>query len=370
MAYWNGTQIALELKVDFRGAPIICAARNRRIGAFSHPSRSICKWAAQAESGPIMRIPSVQKIGYIATLALVSIGSPAQATDLTAKQILADFNLVASGNVTTQSDIEGAAVVGGTLNGSTFFNNTNDLPASKTIYLYGSLGHGPLNLDNGGNLNYSGNITNSQVNFNGGGQQFKSFPSPISAYTTPLNQMSTILAGLTPTAGASIVDGTFKANGATGLIVFDLTASQLESDLQNSQISFVGDKGVTGYIINVTGNFSEPSSTNFNTAQQDALFNFVDATSVSLGNWKASVLAPDASLQIENGYLDGSVYVENFSGGGELHNDNLYNGALPSAPSVPEAPTWMMLLTGFGMLGLGLRKSQRTADQRTAHAPS
>jgi hypothetical protein len=119
------------------------------------------------------------------------------------------------------------------------------------------------------------------------------------------------------------VNGTFKANGATGIVVFDITAAQLESDLANNQVAFSG-AGVTAFIINVDGSFTEPTSTNFNNPQEVALFNFYNAGSVTLGNWEASVLAPAADLTIQSGYLDGSVFAASFSGGGELHNDNLF----------------------------------------------
>ena len=46
---------------------------------------------------------------------------------MTAKDILSNFNLVTTGNVSTQSDIVGDAVVGGDLNGATFFGG---LPCS------------------------------------------------------------------------------------------------------------------------------------------------------------------------------------------------------------------------------------------------
>jgi choice-of-anchor A domain-containing protein len=284
-------------------------------------------------------------------LALTASAGTAHATAFTAQQLLSSFNLIASGNVSTQSDIEGSAVIGGTLNGATFFNNSSDVPASPSVYLYGSLGSTNVNIDNGGSLYYTG--TTSQVNFNGGGHHYTTLPNTLSSYTTPLTQLSTQLGALTATAGTSIVNGTFKANGATGLVVFDLTASQLATDLTNNTVAFSGNAGVTGFIVNVTGNFTEGSSTNFSTAQQNAIFNFTNATSVSLGNWKTSVLAPSATLGIQNGYLDGSVYVANFTGGGELHNDNLYDGALPS--TVPENSTWTMLLAGFAMVGFALR---------------
>ncbi|MGA8586276.1 MAG: collagen-binding domain-containing protein [Roseiarcus sp.] len=58
--------------------------------------------------------------GSVAALCAVWCGS-AQAE--TAPEILSTFNLVTEGNATTESDIEGSAVVGGNLTGSTFFNN-------------------------------------------------------------------------------------------------------------------------------------------------------------------------------------------------------------------------------------------------------
>jgi hypothetical protein len=44
-----------------------------------------------------------------------------------------------------------------------------------------------------------------------------------------------------------------------------------------------------------------------------------------------------------------------------LHNNNLFDGALPSA-AAPEPSTWAMLIVGFAGLGfLGWRKAHRGA---------
>ncbi len=148
--------------------------------------------------------------------------------------------------------------------------------------------------------------------------------------------------------------------------MFDISGSELESDLVNHDFSFTG-KGVTSYIINVTGNFSDPSSTHFNTDQEDALFNFEDATTVNLGQWGTSILAPDAAVKITaGGNIEGSVFAQEFLGGGELHNNNLFNGALPAAAlataAVPEPSTWAMLIAGFAGLGfLGWRRARISA---------
>ena len=69
-------------------------------------------------------------------------------------------------------------------------------------------------------------------------------------------------------------------------MVFQIASSQLASDLVNHDISFAGT-GVTSYIINVIGNFTDPNSTHFNLDQRNALFNFEDATSgCRRGRWR------------------------------------------------------------------------------------
>lgn len=298
-------------------------------------------------------------IGITVTAALsAAIAWPAVASPLTAQQILSEYNLVTNGNVSTQSDIEGGIVDGGNLNAATMFNNGE--PVAPNIFVYGTLGAGPMQTDSYVNLYYkTPGVGNPQFNFNGGHTQYTTLPA-LSQFTQPLQTLSTEFAADPATAGAAVVNGTFTApSGYKGIVTFDLTASQLQSDLQ-SEIKFSGGSGVTAFIVNVTGNFTEPGGVNFNTPQQDALFNFVNATSVTLGNWKTSVLAPFADLKIANGYLDGSVYANTFSGGGELHMENLYDGAVPSA--VPEISTWAMLAAGFGALSLaGVRRTRRLA---------
>ncbi len=293
--------------------------------------------------------------GMAMGLTLAATAGTAQATSFTAQQLLSSFNLISGGNVSTQQDIEGSAVIGGVLNGATFFNN--NVPTNPSIYLYGSLGGNNVNIDSSkAVLYYTGTPTG--VNFNGSTQN-KTVPNALTDYTTPLTKLSTQLGALAPTVGATINNGNFNANSATGLVVFDIAASYL-ANLQNASISFTGGNGVTGFIVNVTGNYSENSSTNFNNAQRNAIFNFTDATSVSLGNWKTSVLAPTATLGIQSGYIAGSVFAANFTGGGELHNDNLYNGALPANATVPEISSWAMMLAGFAIVGFALRTRRET----------
>jgi choice-of-anchor A domain-containing protein len=290
-----------------------------------------------------------------------AMAAPARAEAMTAGDILSNFNLVTTGNVSTQSDIVGDAVVGGNLSGATFFGGGANVPSAPDLYLFGKL-NSSLNLNSGGSLYFAGS-TSQHVNYNGGGKLHTTLPNPLAYYTDPLTALSTQLSDLTATTETSFVNGKFNAGSNTGIVVFDISGLTLASDLLNHDISFTGGKGVTSYIINVIGNFTDPSSTHFNVDQEDALFNFEDATAVNLGQWGASILAPDAAVKITSGgNIEGSLFAQSFLGGGELHNNNLFNGALPTIAAVPEPSTWAMLLAGFAGLGfLGWRRAGKGA---------
>jgi choice-of-anchor A domain-containing protein len=304
-------------------------------------------------------------LGAASMLVLMAATGSVRAASPTAKDILSSFNLVTTGNVSTNSDIVGDAVVGGNLNGATFFGGGSNVPSSPDLYLFGKL-NSSLNLNSGGSLYYAGSTT-QHVNYNGGGKLQATLPNPLGYYTDPLTALSAQLSDLSATTGTSFVSGKFNAGSNTGIVVFDISGSTLASDLVNHDISFTGGKGVTSYIINVIGNFTDPNSTHFNVDQRDALFNFEDATAVNLGQWGASILAPDAVVAITGGgNIEGSLFAKSFLGGGELHNNNLFNGALPTAElrtaAVPEPSTWVMLFAGFaGLSFLSWRRAGKGA---------
>jgi choice-of-anchor A domain-containing protein len=294
------------------------------------------------------------RITAVAACALAAGTSAASAGPLTAQTLLADFNVITIGDLTTTNDVEGAAVIGGNLGGTpNFFNTdvpgTTGFPGSPVVYLYG-------------------NNNTTSMNIDGGGTLVTSPPNPLSAYTAPLIALSTQLAGTAANAtGAPDGSGNFvfKYTGTGSVAAFSFTGAALAADLSGKSVQFsLGS--ATMAVVNVTGNFTAPGDANFNApALRNVIFNFEDATEVDVGNWEASILAPDAEVDITGGgHIEGSLFADSFEGGGELHNYT-FTATLPSPPSpptssVPEPPT--LWLVAAGLVGLVLRRPRASAE--------
>jgi choice-of-anchor A domain-containing protein len=290
----------------------------------------------------------------VAGLATVTLASgAAEASPLSAAYIMANYNLVTSGNATTQSDIEGSAVIGGNFSGATMFGNSSRSPTNPQLDVFGQLS-GNLNV-NGGLVDYASEANGTHINLNNGAKsQVGNFANPITDFTTSLNQLSAQLASLAPNSSVTST-GTFNAAPVNGIAVFSLTAATLQTDLTNHSPVF-NQNGAKTIIVNVTGNFTDPSSSNWNPpAQQDVIFNFVNATSASISveNWEASILAPNAALTIAGGNIEGFVYAASFNGGGELHN-------IPFTGILPAPEPMSLAIFGVGLLGLGLVRRKTT----------
>jgi choice-of-anchor A domain-containing protein len=318
--------------------------------------------------------------GVLATTALCAAwAGSADAASLTAEQILSQYNLVAAGNVSTTSDIDGSAAIGGSLKGTTFFSNARDLPASPSIYLFGALARGNLNIDNKGSLYSNDVVTSPPVNFNGGASYALPAGLSITNYTTPLNALETELGALTANSVYTSEPNrlTFHVTpGANDIAVFDISASALGGLLANTanpNIMFSGltqtDPNLT-IVVNVTGATTfDANADNVNFSgdtylDEHIIWNFEGFTSLNFRSWHGAVLAGDAT--VTNGSpIEGFLYALNFYGGG-LHN-YAFDGTLPANPNrpfgaVPELSTWAMLVGGFAGLGVvGFRRRRASA---------
>jgi choice-of-anchor A domain-containing protein len=290
---------------------------------------------------------------------------PARAAVISANDILDQFNAVVTDNFSTNSDVEGRLVAGNIKNGqsSTFYEKPNSSSAPSAFQGVNALtiqSCPHCNVNNGGGVNF---ITSNSGTFNsnGGGSVSQNNPSfAMSDFTTPLNGLQTELGALaqnsaftTPNSNSLV----FDATPVDGVAVFDISGSQLAGGANdNYNITFANASAATTIVINVTGSFAQGGGENFNGdtfLDEHVIWNFEDASNVSVKGWHGAVLAGDATVT-NNSAMEGFLYAENFTGGGELH-DFPFQGTVPG--TVPEPSTWAMMAIGFAGLGfLGLRR--------------
>ena len=300
-------------------------------------------------------------LSVLAAPLFVAASVPAGAAVITADEILDQFNAVVSNNFSTSADVEGRLVAGNINNShsSTFFENPNPLSSPSAFQGVNALtiqSCPGCNVNNGGGVDF---ITSSSgtFNLNGGGSVAQNNPSfAMSDFTTPLNGLQTNLAGLTSNSTFSTPNPNsliFDVTPVDNVAVFNITGTQLAAGTQS--ITFSNEMSASTIVINVTGNFDEGSGENFNGdtfLNEHVIWNFENATSVSVKQWFGAVLAGDATVS-NSSPINGFLYAENFNGDGELH-DFPFQGTLPGA--VPEPSTWAMMAIGFAGLGfLGLR---------------
>jgi choice-of-anchor A domain-containing protein len=308
-------------------------------------------------------------VAAVALVAPMLAGAlPAQAADLTANDILSQFNAVVTNNFSTNSDVEGRLVAGNINNGgsSTFYENPNSSSAPsafKGVNAVTIQNCPGCNVNNGGGVNFITSNAGS-FNLNGGGSVAQNSPAfSMSDFTTPLNGLQTTLAGLTSNSTVSSPNSNslvFDVTPVGGTAVFDITGAELAgTGGDNYNITFSNESATT-IVINVTGNFTEGGGENFNGdtfLNEHVIWNFEDATSVNVKGWHGAVLAGDASVT-NSSPIEGFLYAKNFTGGGELH-DFPFDGGVPVSVSAtaPEPSTWAMMALGFAGLGfLGFRR--------------
>jgi len=250
----------------------------------------------------------------------------ANAAPVSAAVALKDFNAIIYGNASTQSDIEGAAVIGGNFSGATI----NSAPPASlpstfgTLTVYGKTSGNSINMNNAGSA-YVGGTKGAKINFNGGGSYLGAPDATISEFETEFNGLSTSLSKLSATGALptttnnEIITATPNKNG---IAVFDITAAQLDS-IPSYKINLNGASTVifnvdaTDTSGNVSFNANDESGV---TGADNIIWNFYNATKVSLGTQIAgTVLAVQATVSNSN-QIDGDLIANSWTGGGELHN--------------------------------------------------
>jgi choice-of-anchor A domain-containing protein len=266
-------------------------------------------------------------------------------------ELLSDWSVVTSGDLQLVTEIQGSAYIGGNVTVSNAFNvatRSSGLPESTvSLAVAGNIDNGGSLQVNGGSVVAGGSISRT-INLNSGGTYQQNDPaglpaSPVSAIAVASLYWSTLTANSSVSVAAN-GQLNFNCQAGSSLAVFNLTAQQMFGS--GYQGFVLNPAAATGdIIINVEGdvNWSSGSFANpFNTQYWDShvLFNFYDATSVSLASLIGGyIVAPQASVTEQNDIV-GGIMASNLTVKSEVDlpgsDTSAWNGNLPSVP-VPEA---------------------------------
>jgi choice-of-anchor A domain-containing protein len=278
---------------------------------------------------------------------------------------LTQFDLIVLGNLTTTSEVGGAAFVGGNLSGTSNYDTQtqSSLPSiqlgSNTydnlgLTVGGSIGANTnLQINNGSNLLYSGNVGSGvNINMNGGGSKFvnSTISTETSTLSTELNQLSSYFAGLSPNSTYNSSTNTFTTGAGTdgGTAIFNISAAQFAAA---DTFNLANSTNASYIVINVSGSTASLSSgfnfgSGFSSSANNVLWNFNAASTINLvaQQFIGGILAPSAALANGN-QIDGSVGVASFTQNGEVHLP------LPTYIPTPEpASVGLMALGGMSLL--------------------
>ncbi|MBX3410943.1 MAG: choice-of-anchor A family protein [Phycisphaeraceae bacterium] len=260
--------------------------------------------------------------------------------------VIGNFNLALTGSLTSTSEVEGRAFIGGNLQGSASNYGTMLFPrpaflGTDVLVVGGNITATGVNVE-AGNLRLGG-IRTGFANFNGGGSQINdpTVAAMVPTVAAELASTSAFLAGLAPNSSVQLPMGQpgpaiFNAapSGPDNIAVFSISAASLFGNGLVQQIE-LNANGASSIIVNVTGasvlhnggNFVGGWTSQF--ARAHAMWNFVDATSITVDRaFYGAMLAPGAAIT-NSTVIEGSVFASSMIQNGEVHLPN-YQGFIPA----------------------------------------
>lgn len=308
---------------------------------------------------------------------------------------LKEWNVVSFNNFSTANHVGGRTLVGGNLNvtngvvamGGTGSGNSTYGTSAVTVAGNANFSNGNVNgagVQVGGNL--TGNFNNNgggavqvggtaqnQQNFSVQANQGANFTNTLISQAADikasLTSLSANLAALANTSGVTVGGDSNNQSitvTGTGLKVLNWSEALFEGN-SNQQLQVTIPSGAT-LVVNVAGTDID-FNRNFNTFanMNNVLFNFYEATTVDvMKQFSGSILAVNAA--VTGGYsgnIDGTVVGNSVTqqANGEIHNVP-FQGDLSSVggsvvSTAPEPSTWAMLILGFGLVGLTLRRREK-----------
>jgi choice-of-anchor A domain-containing protein len=318
------------------------------------------------------------KIAMVALTVLAVNEAKLRAQDI--NSLLSEWNVVTAGNLEMVNDIQGAAYVGGNVTVPNSFNvatGNSAIPTSEiSLAVGGNIEAGGNIQVNGGSVVAGGTIS-STINMNSHGTQTQDDPAGLPA--SPVAQItsaSQYWSGLAANSSTAVADNEqldFNCAANSSLAVFNVSASMMSGSAYHGftlmPSSATGDVLInvnaqaTGGVVNwTTGSFLSQ----FNTPYWDGrvLFNFYNATSVTLsGLIGGYVVAPNANV-IEDNNIDGGVMADNLTVNSEVDlpesgSASAWDGDLPNVVVAPEPSTAVPGAGAMAMAVLSLWRGKR-----------
>jgi choice-of-anchor A domain-containing protein len=312
----------------------------------------------------------------IVLLIFATGGFCADAEDI--NSVLAQWQVVTSGNLDLVNDIQGNTFVGGNVTVPNSFNvatgNTGISPSAVSFAVGGNIDNGGNMQVNGGSVVVGGAIDGRTINMNSHGTIIQGDPSALPAspvsQITAASQYWSALAANSGTSESASQQLDFNCTAGLSLAVFNISASQMfDSGYQGFALNPA--TGTSEVIINISGGTVNWTTggffSQFNSAYWDGrvLFNFYDATTVDLsGQIGGYVVAPDASV-MEGNNIDGGVMAQSLTVDSEVDlpsgSSVAWSGDLPNVP-VPEVSTFIPGMSALAMLGIFAWREKRQAQ--------
>lgn len=273
----------------------------------------------------------------VCVVALAAVGS----TALADVSPLADWNLVCRTNLQSTSEVDGSAIIGGNITGTSNYSVQGVTASGTGLAVGGNIGAGvTVQVNNGGNLRISGSVLGTALR-NGGGALINDpgISAEVAGIFSNLNATHTFLNSL---ATNGTIDGAGNMNAVPTNINGQLVAvySFNQSAIQGLGQLNLNFGAATSVIINVnsapggTADFIAPPNLIGGFSQANSsriLWNFTNTSTLLVNNtFNGAVLALDADLQLTGGAINGSVAVNSVSvQNAEIRRSN-YGGFIPT----------------------------------------